>query len=211
MILHKGNNMIVIGLTGGIGSGKSTVSDYLKNKGCKIIDSDQISRAATAPGGPALEPILMEFGPGVFDENGNLDRHKMADIVFSDEEKRHKLEEIVVTIVINEFLAQIEHLRKEGYKGIVVFDAPLLFEFGLQKHVDESWLVSASTETRITRVMRRDHATRNEVIARINSQMPQEEKEELADYTINNSLDQDWLYEQLERHLYRLRSKEEIS
>ena len=198
--------MIIIGLTGGIGSGKSTVSDYLSNKGCLIIDSDEISRAATAPGGPALEPILMEFGVTVFNEDGSLDRRKMAEIVFSDEERRHKLEEIVVTIVINEFHAQIEHLKEEKYNGIVVFDAPLLFEFGLQKYVDESWLVTASTEVRIYRVMKRDKVSRNEVIARINSQMPSEEKEKLADYIINNSLDQDWLYDQLERQLYRLRS-----
>ena len=198
--------MKIIGLTGGIGSGKSTVSDYLRNKGCYIIDSDEISRAATAPGGPALEPILMEFGVYVFNEDGSLNRHAMADLVFSDEERRHKLEDIVVTIVINEFHAQVEHLRAEGYNGIVVFDAPLLFEFGLQKFVDESWLVSASTETRISRVVRRDKISRAEVIARIKSQMPQEEKEKLADYIINNSLDQDWLYEQLDRQLYRLKA-----
>ena len=107
--------MIIVGLTGGIGSGKSTVSDYLKRKGCLIIDADEISRAATAPGGPALEPILREFGAGVFSEDGTLDRKKMSEIVFSDTISRNKLEDIVVTIVINEFHAQIEHLKEEDY------------------------------------------------------------------------------------------------
>ena len=131
--------MYIIGLTGGIGSGKSTVSDYLKRKGCLIIDADEISRAATGPGGPALEPILREFGPKVFNEDGTLDRAKMADLVFADPYKRNKLEDIVVTMVINEFHAQIDHLKEEDHKGIVVFDAPLLFEFGLQQYVDETF------------------------------------------------------------------------
>ena len=202
--------MIIVGLTGGIGSGKSTVSDYLKRKGCLIIDADEISRAATAPGGPALEPILREFGAGVFSEDGTLDRKKMSEIVFSDTISRNKLEDIVVTIVINEFHAQIEHLKEEDYKAIVVFDAPLLFEFGMEKYVDESWFVTASLESRVSRVVKRDRMTRGEVMDRINSQMPSWEKEKLADYTINNSFDLKWLYDQIDSLLYRLKSKEGI-
>lgn len=202
--------MIIVGLTGGIGSGKSTVSDYLKRKGCLIVDADEISRAATAPGGPALEPILREFGAGVFSEDGTLDRKKMSEIVFSDTISRNKLEDIVVTIVINEFHAQIEHLKEEDYKGIVVFDAPLLFEFGMEKYVDESWFVTASIEARVSRVVKRDRMTRGEVMDRINSQMPSWEKEKLADYTINNSFDLKWLYDQIDSLLYRLKSKEGI-
>ena len=202
--------MIIVGLTGGIGSGKSTVSDYLKRKGCLIIDADEISRAATAPGGPALEPILREFGAGVFSEDGTLDRKKMSEIVFSDTISRNKLEDIVVTIVINEFHAQIEHLKEEDYKGIVVFDAPLLFEFGMEKYVDESWFVTASLESRVSRVVKRDRMSRGEVMDRINSQMPSWEKEKLADYTINNSFDLKWLYDQIDSLLYRLKSKEGI-
>ena len=202
--------MKIVGLTGGIGSGKSTVSNYLKQKGCLIIDADGISRAVTGPGGPALEPILMEFGAGVFNEDGTLNRKAMSDIVFDDELKKRKLEGIVVTMVINEFHAQIDHLRREGYKGIVVFDAPLLFEFGLQQYVDESWFVTASVEIRVSRVVRRDGITREEVMKRIENQMPSYDKERLADYTINNSLDTAWLFEQVDRLLYRLRAEEGI-
>lgn len=202
--------MKIIGLTGGIGSGKSTVSNYLKNKGCLIIDADEISRAVTGPGGPALEPILMEFGVQVFNEDGTLNRKAMSDIVFSDEMKRRKLEDIVVTMVINEFHAQVDHLRAAGHKGIVVFDAPLLFEFGLQQFVDESWYVTAAIEQRVSRVVKRDGVTREEVMKRIESQMPSYEKERLADCTINNSLDTAWLYEQLDRLLYRLKAEEGI-
>ena len=200
--------MIIIGLTGGIGSGKSTVSEYLKRKGCLIIDADEISRAATGPGGPALEPILMEFGPEVFMDDGTLDRAKMADIVFSDPYKRNKLEEIVVTMVINEFLARIGHLKEENHKGIVVFDAPLLFEYGLQQYVDETWFVTANLETRVARVVKRDRISRKKVMDRINAQMPSSEKERLADYTINNSFDLKWLYDQVDILLYRVQSIE---
>ena len=202
--------MIILGLTGGIGSGKSTVSEYLKRKGCYIIDADEISRAATGPGGPALEPILREFGAPVFREDGTLDREKMSGIVFSDPYMRSKLENIVVTMVVNEFHAQIDHLKKEGHKGIVVFDAPLLFEFGLQKYVDETWFVTATLETRIARVVKRDRISRKKVMDRINCQMASAEKEKLADYTINNSFDLKWLYEQVDRLFYRLSTKEDI-
>ena len=152
----------------------------------------------------------MEFGAGVFNEDGTLNRKAMSDIVFDDELKKRKLEGIVVTMVINEFHAQIDHLRREGYKGIVVFDAPLLFEFGLQQYVDESWFVTASVEIRVSRVVRRDGITREEVMKRIENQMPSYDKERLADYTINNSLDTAWLFEQVDRLLYRLRAEEGI-
>ena len=196
--------MKIIGLTGGIGSGKSTVSDYLRQKGCYIIDADAISRAVTGPGGPALEPILMEFGVMVFNEDGTLNRNRMSELVFSDEVKRKKLEDIVVTMVIDEFHAQVDHLRESGFEGIAVFDAPLLFEYGLEKFVDETWLVTATIEARVARVVKRDNVTREKVMERIDSQMPSSEKEARADYVINNSIDLAWLYEQVDRLLYRL-------
>lgn len=196
--------MKVIGLTGGIGSGKSTVSEYLARRGYTVIDADAISRAATGPGGPALEPILMEFGAGVFNDDGTLDRKAMAEIVFSDADSRHRLEDIVCTIVRDEAMARIEHLRQEGHESPVFFDAPLLFEMGLEKDMDESWLVTASIETRTYRVMKRDGVTREEVLKRIASQMPDSEKEKLADHVITNSLDLSWLFEQVDELLSML-------
>jgi dephospho-CoA kinase len=190
--------MKVIGLTGGIGSGKSTVSEYLIKKGYTVIDADAISRAATAPGGPALKPILLEFGAGVFKDDGTLDRKAMADIAFASREGRQRLEDIVCTIVKDEFMAQVEHLREEGHEGPVFFDAPLLFEMGLEKDMDECWLVTASVETRISRVMKRDGLSREEILRRIDSQMSDDEKEKLADHVITNSLDLTWLYEQVD-------------
>lgn len=193
--------MRVIGLTGGIGSGKSTVSEYLVKKGYTVIDADAISRAVTGPEGPALEPILLEFGAGVFNDDGTLDRKAMADIVFSDEEKRHKLEDIVCTMVADEFKAKVEHMTEEGHEEPVFFDAPLLFEMGFEKYVDETWLVTANLETRAARVMKRDGVSREEVMRRIRSQMDDLDKELLADHVITNSLDLSWLFEQVDELL----------
>lgn len=196
--------MKTIGITGGIGSGKSTVSDYLKKKGYTVLDADEISRALTGPNGPALEPILLEFGASVFDESGCLNRKKLADIVFVDNDKLRKLEKITTDCVIEEIKEQMRHLKEAGFDGILFVDAPLIFEFNLQSLFDETWLVTAGTETRISRVVLRDAISREEVRKRIESQMPESEKEKLADFIINNSLKKDWLIEQVDRLLYRL-------
>ena len=191
--------MKIIGLTGGIGTGKSTVSRYLKERGLYIIDADEISRSVTAYGGPALGPIMEEFGPDVFISPEELDRKALADQVFTDPEKRKKLEDIVVTMVIDEFLRESEALREEGDTETVIFDAPLLYEFGLEKYCDETWLVSVPLEERIKRVTLRDGADPEDVKARIRNQMSQEEKEKRADVIIDNSGDHDNLYLQLDR------------
>ena len=196
--------MKTIAITGGIGSGKSTVSDYLKEKGYIVLDADEISRAMTGTNGPALEPILLEFGAGVFDEEGNLDRKKLASIVFEDEEKLRKLEKITTDCVIAEIKEQVAHLKEEGFGGILFVDAPLIFEFNLQSMFDETWLITAGMETRINRVRLRDNMNRNDVKKRMEAQMPESEKEKLADFIINNSMKKDWLTEQVDRLLYRL-------
>ncbi len=196
--------MKTIAVTGGIGAGKSTVSDYLREKGYRVLDADEIARAMTGKNGPALEPILLEFGAGVFDEEGNLDRKKLAGIVFDDADKLKKLEKITTECVIAEIREQIKHLEETGFTGILFVDAPLVFEFGIQSMFDETWLVTAGTETRINRVRQRDNMSREEIKKRIEAQMPENQKEKLADFIINNSLKRDWLTEQVDRLLYRL-------
>ena len=193
--------MKIIGLTGGIGTGKSTVSEYLKHKGCLIIDTDQMSRDITKKGSPVLNILRERFGSEYFTEDGELDRKELAKLVFNDESKREILESIVTQKVIDYTQYMISQLEAGGYDGIVVVDAPLLFECGVNVLTDENWVVICDLEERIKRVQARDNSTREEIIARINNQMSDEEKMHLADRVIDNSTDITDLYLQLDTFL----------
>jgi len=196
--------MKVIGLTGGIGTGKSTVSAYLKEKGCLVLDADKMSRALTAPGGAALAEVRAAFGDGVFFEDGTMNRKAVSDIVFNNSDMRRALEEIITKKVVEQTIDAVETLRVENYTGVVVLDAPLLFEFGMQVYTDECWVVTADIEVRIERIMKRDGLDRESILGRIRSQMSESEKIELADYIIDNSGNLINLYEQIDRLIERI-------
>lgn len=200
--------MKIIGLTGGIGSGKSTVSAYLSKKGCLIIDADKISRQLTQKGSPALKTIKDSFGAEFFDEDGNLNRRKLGQCIFANAKKKNILERIVTDAVIDEMLDKLNALKNEGYRGIVILDAPLLFECGMQQYADENWLVTADLDTVIARVKNRDEMSEKDIEGRIAGQMPLEEKKQLADYVIDNSRDLDYLYLQLDKEIDRLKNGE---
>lgn len=193
--------MKIIGLTGGIGSGKSTVSAYLRKKGCIIIDADEMSRKMTEKGSKALDEIRCAFGDEYFFEDGGLDRKKMAATVFSDPEKKQLLENIITQAVIKKSVEKIDSLRECEEDGIAVLDAPLLFEFDMQRYTDETWLVSADKNVIISRVKARDNMTDEEVSRRMSNQMPADRKEKLADKIIDNSADVAHLYAQLDKLL----------
>lgn len=200
--------MKVIGLTGGTGSGKSTVSTYLREKGCCIIDADKISRELTAKGGDAIEPIRAKFGDGVFFEDGSLHRKKLADIVFNDKEKLKVLEEITTQNVIRIVTEKIEELRKIGDKRIVILDAPLLFECGMNGFADENWLVICDKESRIKRLMKRDGLERHSIMDRMANQLSDEEKLLMADVVIDNSGSLNELYSRIDRLIERVENEE---
>jgi len=195
--------MKIIGLTGGIGTGKSTVSAYLKEKGCVILDADKMSRQLTAPGGAALPAIKETFGMDVFHEDGTLDRKKLGAIVFNDKEMLKALEEITTKKVVEQTIDGLVRLRKAGYGGIVIIDAPLLFECNMEVLADENWLVAADLEVRIERIIKRDGLDRQSILDRINNQMSDEEKMSRADYIINNSGDLEYLYKQIDELIER--------
>lgn len=194
--------MKIIGLTGGIGSGKSTVSEYLKKRGCIIIDADEMSRKMTEKGGAALAAIREAFGDGYFRADGSLDRKKLGATVFADSEKKQLLENIVTKAVIKKTIEEIESLRNADKKGIAVLDAPLLFEFGMQHYTDENWLVTADKALIIDRVKARDGMAEDEILERISNQMPDSDKRALAERIIDNSKDLGYLYEQIAALLY---------
>ncbi len=195
--------MKIIGLTGGIGSGKSTVSAYLKSKGCRIIDADALARQMTEKGSPALEKLRTAFGDKYFNDDGSLKRKELGAFVFAHPAQKKLLEGIVTKAVINESVATLEEWKKENYEGIVVLDAPLLFECGMQEYMDETWLVKADSETVIHRVMSRDRLSCDEIEGRINAQMPLSKKEKLADRVIDNSRDLEYLHKQVDKLLFK--------
>lgn len=199
--------MKIIGLTGGIGTGKSTVSAYLAQKGCKIIDADLISHQMTEAGSPCLAEIKDAFGEDVFLRDGNLDRKKVGRLVFADAEKKKTLEQIITRRVIEKTLRILQDCRARQ-EALVVLDAPLLFECGMQRYTDETWLVVCRTETRLRRIAARDGLAEEDIQKRIANQMSTEQKEKLADYIIDNSRDLAWLYAQIDTLLAKSEQRE---
>ena len=200
------NKVRVVGLTGGIGTGKSTAAEYLKKKGFAHIDADQIGRDITADGSPMLPVLDGIFGPtgeyGVegFDilrEDGSLDRKALASIVFTDMNKKLKLDEVMFKAIIAETKRLVEVYSQDDPVGILI-DAPLLFEAGLDKECDLVLLIVADMDVRIHRVCARDGATEQEVKNRINSQMSDEEKISRSHVVVDNSGNLKELEKQLE-------------
>ena len=177
--------MKVIGLTGGIASGKSTASAYLRELGAAIVDADAISRASTRRGGAAFEAVCAAFGD-ILGADGEIDRRKLGGIVFADEDARRKLNSIVHPAVMTESRAQIENARASGVK-VCILDVPLLFETGMEKLCDETWLIYVPREEQIRRMAERDGLDAADAAARIDSQMPLEEKLKRADVAIDAS------------------------
>jgi dephospho-CoA kinase len=196
--------MIVIGLTGNIGSGKSTVARRLQSLGAKIIDADQIARQVVHPGTPGLQEIVNNFGPGILDSKGNLDRRKMASIVFADPRALVKLNEITHPRIISEVNREIASFNKETKTGavseVLVIDAPLLIEAGLALIVDEVWVVKVDQSVQIERLAKRDGLTPEEALRRIAAQMPQKEKIKRATRVIDNSGEKKETIKQVDRH-----------
>ena len=177
--------MKVIGLTGGIASGKSTASAYLRELGAAIVDADAISRASTRRGGAAFEAVCAAFDD-ILGADGEIDRRKLGGIVFADEDARRKLNSIVHPAVMAESRAQIENARASGVK-MCILDVPLLFETGMEKLCDEPWLIYVPREEQIRRMAERDGLDAAAAAARIDSQMPLEEKLKRADVAIDSS------------------------
>ncbi len=177
---------LLVGLTGGMGSGKSLAASYFKALGAQMIDADRISRELVAPGKPAWKEIIEEFGSNVLNPDQTLNRKQIAAIVFNDESKRKKLEDIIHPRVIVEERRLYEKYRQKNSRVLAVIDAALLIESGNYKNVDKVVVVQCGKEEQIRRVMERDGTARSEVEKRLNSQMPLEEKVGFGDYILRN-------------------------
>jgi dephospho-CoA kinase len=178
---------LLVGLTGGIGTGKSTVSRMFRDLGCLIIDADILAREVVEPGEPAYAKIVAEFGRGVLDSEGRIDRKKLGAMVFASEAKRKRLEEFTHPEIRKRQAGILAELVAEGFEGIVVFDAALLVETGGARNMDRLVVVSADEATQRKRLMARDNISEQEAQRKIGSQMPLVEKVRQAHYVVDNS------------------------
>ena len=191
------SEMRVIGLTGGIASGKSSVAALVSAFGVPVIDADQLARDVVMTGSAALARIVESFGKSVLDSSGSLDRAALAEVVFADSEARKKLEAILhpaIKLLAEERLAE---LRSRG-EQVAFYMAPLLIEAGAADRVDEIWVVYVDRETQIERLMARDRITRDAAEKRIASQMPMDEKKKFGRVIIDNTGSEADLAEQVE-------------
>jgi len=189
----------VIGLTGGIATGKSTVSELLTAFGFKVVDADIASRKAVAKGSKGLEQVREQFGDEAITEEGEMDRKYMGDLVFNQPEKRLELNAIVHPIVREIMEEEKQTYLQQGYN--VIMDIPLLFENELQDTVDEVWLVYTSESIQINRLMERNDLSLEDAKARVYSQISIDKKSRMADHVIDNLGDKLELKQNLERLL----------
>ena len=178
--------MITIGLTGGIASGKSTVSAELRQQGVPIFDADQNAKDAVAKGSKGLAMVVETFGSEYLTDTGELNRPKVSELVFHDKAALKTLESILHKIVWENAEQFLQEQKQLGTK-IAVLDVPLLIETGWHKQVDKVWLVAVSRRQQIERAMLRSGMTEAEVVARIDAQMSLEEKKKYADVVLDNS------------------------
>ena len=190
--------MLLVGLTGGIGTGKSTVARMLEKRGAVVFDADVLARQAVAPGTPGFDQVVERFGPNVLAPGGGLDREALASIVFSDPAARRDLEGIVHPEVRRMFAEGCEEYRDSD--RVVVFSAPLLVETGMHTAFDLLIVVSAPVATQIERLMRDRGMAERDVQARIAAQLPLEAKAEVADILVDN----EGTLEDLERRVERV-------
>lgn len=179
--------MKVIGLTGNIASGKSSVSKILKGLGAYIIDADIVAREVTKKGEVAWMRIKEHFGKQYIAVDGEIDRKRLGELVFSSPGALGELNAIVHPIIVKRINDKLKRLKEEDIYEVVVIDAALLIETGCHDIVDEIWVVTLPKDMQIDRLIKRDRLTKKQATDRIESQMPQSEKIKLADRVIDNS------------------------
>ncbi|HDI60485.1 MAG TPA: dephospho-CoA kinase [Desulfobacteraceae bacterium] len=179
--------MKLVGLTGGIASGKSTVSRLLAEAGARIIDADVLARQAVEPGQPAFAAVVEHFGSGVLKSDGTIDRDQLAAEVFADPGQKARLERIIHPAVAHAMAARLAEIEATAPESTVVLDVPLLFEAGMDAGLDLVVVVDAPEAVQLERLMKRSGLSRADALARIRSQMPMAEKRRRADVVIDNS------------------------
>lgn len=197
---------MILGLTGGIATGKSTVTAMLRERGIPVIDADQIAREVVEPGKPAYEAIVRHFGRDILLEDGQLDRKKLGEVVFSDEAERQKLNAIVHPEVRRVMRQEAEVVEANGAQ-IVFMDIPLLYESKLQYLVEKIVVVYAPSDMQLARMMERDELDEEQAKKRLRAQFPIDQKKLEADFLIDNSQSREETQRQVEELLTVIRSE----
>ncbi|GEN47640.1 dephospho-CoA kinase [Ligilactobacillus pobuzihii] len=187
----------VLGLTGGIASGKSTVSNYLYEQGAVVIDADIVSRQVVRPEAKGLLALVSEFGKQIQNEDGTLNRAALGEIIFNDQKKRDVVNGLLHPLIKEEMLNQVKFAEEKGV-DLVVLDIPLLFESKCEQYCDAVLVVDVSPETQKGRLMRRNDFTQKEAQARIDSQMDPAERKKRADFVVNNDASEEQTYQQVD-------------
>jgi len=180
------DNRFLLGVTGGIATGKTTVVNLLREKGASVIDFDRLARTVVEPDKPAWKDIVAYFGEQVLQQDRGLDRKKLSDIVFQDLEKRKKLEGFTHPRILGEFIRELEAIVSGNPEAIILVDIPLLIEQNLQYLFHKLLVVHVPEEQQVQRLMERDKIGREEAAGRLKAQLPIEEKVSYADFVIRN-------------------------
>jgi len=196
--------MKVIGLTGGIGSGKSTVSQFLAELGAVIVDADRVGHEAFKPDTDVWREVVAAFGRQILTPNGDVDREKLGETVFANPESLLRLNQITHPRIYEMVRVQLEEYRRQGV-SVVVLEAPLLIEAGWSSLVDEVWVTAAPEPTVLRRLKERPGLSEQQSLARIHAQLPSEERIKHADVVINNDGDLDELRVKVKRLWQALR------
>ena len=197
--------MILVGLTGGVATGKSTVAKMFKQCGAVVIDADELARDVVRPGKPAWREIIETFGKTVLNPDRTINRRALGAIVFANRAKLHRLERIIHPRVAREQSRLTKRAARNDSKAVVIYDVPLLFEVGIDKRVDKILVVTADRNTQIARLKSRNGLSHAEALRRIHSQMPRAKKIQRADHVLQGTLSRTSLRRQVNRILKNLR------
>ena len=200
--------MKVIGLTGGIGSGKSTVAQFLEELGAVIVDVDKIGHEAIKPGSEAWERVVSEFGKSIVTVSGDIDRAKLGEIVFNNHEALLRLNQIIHPIIDNMLMAKLEECRRKGVK-VVVLEAAAMLEAGRASQVDEIWITVAPESAVLQRLSGRSGYSEEESKARIHAQLSNEERIKHADVVIDTDCSLDELKARVTVFWHQLQARNE--
>lgn len=195
----------VIGLTGGIASGKSTASDYIRSLGFEVLDADIYARKVTEKDSTGYHKIIDVFGMGILDEDKEIDRRKLGEIIFNDPEERKKLNNISHPEIRRMMNADQDEFIKHNH---VFLDIPLLFENGLDKKCDITITVYVTKDVQMERLTARNELTEKEAASRVDSQMSLDEKKNMSDHVFDNNGDQKELYDQIDQFVEMLKKQQ---